>query len=88
MKEFFKNLKFAWKYTKKQKTNLIKYLIVSILAIIVSVLLPILYAKELILLTDNLFIQLIFISLLVFIMENVHNFINYLSRGYSQIIFK
>ena len=88
MKEFLKNLRFAWKYTKKQKTNLIKYLIVSILAIIVSVLLPILYAKELILLTDNLFIQLIFISLLVFIMENVHNFINYLSRGYSQIIFK
>jgi len=88
LKEFFKNLKFAWKYTKGQKKNLIKYLIVSILAIIVSVLLPILYAKELILLTDNLFIQLIFISLLVFIMENVHNFINYLSRGYSQIIFK
>ncbi len=86
MKEFWKNIKLTWKYTKDQKTTLIKYIIVTILNIIVALLIPILSAQLIVKLTNNQLYQLIFIGLIIYLVENIYNIISYLSTRYYQII--
>ncbi len=86
--ELWHNLKFAWQYAKNQKWKLIKYIVTNIVSIIVSVVVPILSAKIIIALTDNNFYQLIFISILIFFIENVRNLIRYFSRYYAQTIYR
>ena len=86
MKEFWKNIKLTWKYTKDQKTTLIKYIIVTILNIIVALLIPILSAQLILKLTNNQLYQLIFIGLIIYLVENIYNIISYLSTRYYQII--
>ena len=88
MKEFIKNLKFAWKYSKDQKFKLIKYIICNIIAIIISVIIPILSAKIIVELTNNQFYQLILIAIAIFLIENLRNVINYFCRYYSQVIYR
>ena len=86
MKEFWKNIKLTWKYTKDQKKTLIKYIIVTILNIIVALLIPILSAQLTVKLTNNQLYQLIFIGLIIYLVENIYNIISYLSTRYYQII--
>ena len=88
MKEFIKNLKFAWKFTRSQKRVLIKFIIVNIFTIIISVIVPILSARIIVNLTSSMFYQLILISILVFIVEQIRNISMYLIDKYSQIIYR
>ena len=88
MKELISNIKFAWNYTKDQKIELIKYIIMNILHIIISIIIPILSSQIIIKLTSNMFYQLIFISLIIFLVENLRNVIHYLSSHYSQVIYR
>ncbi len=88
MKEFIKNLKFAWKFTRSQKMVLIKFIIVNIFTIIISVIVPILSARIIVNLTSSMFYQLILISILVFIVEQIRNISMYLIDKYSQIIYR
>ncbi len=88
MRSLIKNLKFAWKYARDQKANLIKYVIVSIISIIISIVLPIVSAKMIILLTTNQFYQLIMMAIVIFILENISNFMQYQFRYYSNVIYR
>ena len=45
MKEFFRYLKFAWKYAKGEKKKIIAYIIFNIITIAISVFVPIISAK-------------------------------------------
>ena len=87
MREFIKNLKFAWKYAKDQKYNIIKYILATIVAVIISLVVPILSAKLIIYLTDNNFYQLIFLALVCFVTENIRNLTWYLIRYYSKVVY-
>ena len=88
MREFFKNLKFAWGFTKSQKGNFIKFIITNIITIIISVIVPILSAEIIVNLTNSMFYQLILISIVVFIVEQFRNISMYLIDKYSQIIYR
>ncbi len=88
MKEFIKNLKFAWKYAIEQKYNIIKYIIATIIAIIISIVIPILSARLIINLTDSNFYQLIFLALVCFGVENIRNITWYLIRYYSKVVYR
>ena len=88
MREFFKNLKLTWKYTKDQKYKLIKYFMCNIIAIIISIVIPILSAKIIVELTNNQFYQLILIAIAIFLIENLRNIVNNSSRYYSQVIYR
>ena len=88
MKEFIKNLKFAWIYSKSQKYKLIKYIICNIFSIIISIVIPILSAKIIVELTNNQFYQLIMIAIAIFLIENLRNIVNNLSRYYAQVIYR
>ena len=88
MSEFFKNLKFAWGFSKSQKGNFIKFIITNIITIIISVIVPILSAKIIVNLTSNNFYQLIIISIVIFLVEQLNNISSYLIDKYSQLIYR
>lgn len=88
MKEFWGHLKFAWKYAKHQKSRLFKCLFFNVLGIGVSLVVPILGAQRIVLLTDNAFEQLIFVSILIFVVENVRNLVHYFRDYYSQYMYR
>ena len=88
MKEFLNNLKFAWKYSKNQKKNLIGFIFTNILIIVISVIVPILSAKIIIYLTDNEFKQLLLIALVILLVEWSRNILNYIGRYNSNVLFR
>jgi len=88
MKETLKNIKVAYNFAKKQKKYIILYGLCSIILCAVGVLSPLLSAKQLIKLTDSLFLQLLGISFILFLVEILRNFINYANQKNSQIIFR
>ena len=81
MKSFFPNLKFVWKYAQDQKLTIIKFIILNVLTVIISVI-----AKIIIALTDSAFYQLIFIAIIIFIVEVSYNFITLFLNKCDQII--
>lgn len=88
MKEFWGHLKFAWRYAKYQKSKLFKCIFFNILGIGVSLVVPILGAKKIIALTDNAFKQLILMSVLIFVVENIRNIVHYFIRYYAQYVYR
>ncbi len=88
MKEFFQHLKFVWKYVKNLKPNLIRYVGCNIVAIVISILVPILSAKIIIHLTSNAWEQLILIAIAIYIIENLRNIVSYFARYHAQIVYR
>ena len=88
MKETIKNLKFAWNYAKYEKVKIIKFILINVIGMIISVIVPILSSLIIVSLTDNNFNQIIFIALIIFLVENFRTFIWYLNRYYSQRIYR
>ncbi len=85
---FLKDLKFTWKFAKNSKKYLVMYIICSIISIIISILIPILSAKIIVNLTNNEFKQLILITIVIFIVENIRNIVHYFQRHNSNILFR
>lgn len=88
MKEFYYNLIFAWQYAKDQKSKIIKYIILSLFSMAISIFLPIVSANIIIALTANQFEQLIYMAIVIFMLEGLRNFVGYFSRYYSQVIYR
>lgn len=86
--ELINNLKFAWKYAKKQKLNLVIFMICNILRIAISIITPILSAKIIIELTTNNYIQIILIALVIMIVEVLSSLFNYIERRCSLTIYR
>ncbi len=68
MKQTFRNIKTVYKYGKEYKNCLIYETIGSLFGIFIGIALPILLANQLVYLTDNNWIQLIVMSLVVLIL--------------------
>lgn len=88
MKEFISNLKFVWKYAKSEKNKLIKYILCNLVAVVVSVVVPIISAKIIVYLTDSMFYQLLMMTVMLCGIELLRNLVNYCSRYYSTVIFR
>ncbi len=88
MKTLWNNLKFAWQYAKDQKWMMIQYIISSIITIIISLVIPILSAKIIILFTNNKFYQLIFMAFIIFLIENIRNIVSYFTNYCSHYIYR
>ena len=65
MKETIKNLKKVYSYGKKYKINLICEIVGAIIATTIGIVLPLLAAKQIVYLTNNIWQQVIFISLII-----------------------
>ena len=75
MKEFIKNIKFVWQYARDQKSKLVKYILCNLIAVIISVVVPIISAKIIVYLTDSMFYQLQQVEYQIHLMplNNLHN---------------
>lgn len=80
MKELLKNLKFAWKYAKDQKKKMWLLIIINIVQIVISIVAPILSAKVVISLTSNEYMEILLISVLMFMLDTINRIISYFSR--------
>lgn len=88
MKELWNNLKIAWIYAKDQKKRLLLYVFCNIVAIIISVVVPILSARVIVDLTSNQFHQVLLISLVILFVELSRNIVHFLTRHCSQVIYR
>lgn len=85
---FFKNIKKTWQYIKESKANLIGYVCVSILEAIIDAILPLVEAKVILNITNELISQLILSAFAVFILELIIYIIFYLKGFFYQKIYQ
>lgn len=88
MKQFFKNLKFTWKYAKDSKKSLIIFTLSHILQIILNVIAPLLSAKIVMELTTNNYTQILLIALMLFITDLLYNITMYIGRILGSKIYR
>lgn len=88
MKEFFSNLKKAWVYGKGQKKFIIGYIVFNIIFIFINLFVPILSAKAIVELTNNKLAQVVSIGFIIFIVEILRNFANYITSYFRQQIYR
>ena len=86
--QIVKNIKLVWKYARDQKSKLIKYILCNLVAVVVSIVVPIISAKIIVYLTDSMFYQLLMMTVVLCGLELSRNLMNYFSRYYSMIIFR
>ena len=85
--ETIQNIKKMWPYLKGQKKDLIVFLIANILICIISIIVPAITAKQILNLTNNLIIQALQVSIVVFVIEIFRNITNYFSRKATRTIY-
>ena len=85
---FFKNIKKTWRYIKESKANLIGYVCVSILEAIIDAIFPLIEAKVILNITNELISQLILSAFAVFILELVLYIMFYLKGFFYQKIYQ
>ncbi len=88
MKDFIKDLKKAWPYTKNSKKELTICLITHIIAIIFGIIVPIISAKIIIALTSNNYYQIILISIVLFFIESIYDIIDLAERTTMEKIYR
>ena len=75
-----KNLKSTYKYAKSGKKYLFLFFISNIAMTIISVAIPIVIAKRLVILTSGVFEKLLGVIILTFIIEILSNLVRYFSN--------
>lgn len=88
MKETLQNLKKVYKYGRKYKRALIYQIICCIVFITFNIILPIITAKQLVYLTDNLFEQLFLATIMVLVINIITHLFRVLLRRNTQIFFR
>lgn len=72
-----KNLKSTYKYAKKGKKYLFWFLFINLILTVISVVVPVIAAKRMVILTSGLFEKLLGIIILIFIIEIFRNIVRY-----------
>jgi len=88
VKETFKNLKKVYSYGKEYKKNLIIFSLMSITFVIINIVVPIITAKQLVYLTDNLYLELLIASLVVLLIRFISAINHWILRKNTQIFFR
>ena len=88
MKEFKRNIKFVWKYSKSEKKRIVIYCILSLFKIVVSIVYPFISAKIIVYLTDNNIEQFIFMGLVLLSMYLIGDTISYFKSKLYEKIFR
>ena len=88
MLELIRNLKFAWRYVKEQKSKIILLAIIGLLLAVIGVVLPILSARLIVYLTSNELLQLLSIAFVVFAVEILKNIMKYFSDYLLNIVYR
>ena len=88
MKEFFKNIKFVWKYAKSEKRRIIIYFLLSIFGIVSSIIYPFISARIIVNLTTNQINQFIFMGFVIFTAYMINDTLYYFKNKLYEKIFR
>lgn len=88
MKEYIKNLKFAWQYCKDQKARIIIFMITNILIIITGIIIPVISAQEILKLTNNQIYQFVIMGVIIFLVYSLKELFLFIVRKQMQIIYR
>ena len=87
MKDFFSNLKITWKYEKSNRKNIILLCIFEVIMTIIRIVVPLLSARKIIYLTDNLLNKLAYITIMLFLVETFYDICRFYRVKQLQIIY-
>lgn len=88
MKELLKNLKFAWKYAKKEIKKIFLYAFLSIIRILIDLVLPVLSSIIIVSFTENALIQVLQISIVLLLTCILEYILSFITRLLAQVIYK
>ncbi|MBR3162250.1 MAG: ABC transporter ATP-binding protein [Bacilli bacterium] len=88
MKDFIKNINFAYSYAKEDKKYLILIILLNIISIALKIILPILSAKIIVSLTNNDYIQIITVAIAILVVNFADDDIYYIFRRVATKIHK
>ena len=88
MREFFKNIKFVWKYAKSEKKRIIIYFLLSIFGIVSSIIYPFISARIIVNLTSNQIDQFIFMGFILFTAYMINDTLSYFKSKLYEKIFR
>lgn len=86
--EFWRGIKFIWKYAKDQKLKLALFILGNLFSVAISILVPILGAKQIINITNNELSSLLIVTSIIFGVEIFRNFGSYMTRRCAQVIYR
>ena len=80
-KSFFSHLKKTYSYaSKKEKIYLFLFLLTALFMCGVNIIVPVISAKQIVYLTDSLWSELVFMTLILFASEMTRNFLMYIGN--------
>lgn len=88
LKETFENIRLTWKYTKGARLYLLGFLLFTILLCVISVIVPIYGAKQLIYISNSNWDRLIWAALIIFALEIIRNLCRFFYRKVSTLFFR
>ena len=88
MKEFISNLKKLNKYCKGQKCKIILFFLFSLFIVALTVVMPLINAKFIVLLTQNNFVRLFYMAIFLFLMEMWYDLFNYFAHKIKLKLFR
>lgn len=88
MNETIKNLKRVYKYAREYRKNFIAFTILSIILIIFNIITPILSAKIIVALSDNLYVELLLLAGLIVFINILGSLSVFVMRKNTQIFFR
>lgn len=88
MRETLKNLKRVYKYAKNYRKNFIVFTTMSVLLIVFNIINPILSAKIIVALSENLYVDLLMIALVVTIIYIIAELVVFIMRKNTQVFFR
>ena len=87
MKDLFKNLKFAWKYTRGVRLKLFFFVLFCIIQVGISIFVPIISANIIVNLTNNLLIQVLNLSIVLLFTDFLINIVVFLNHLFSRKVY-
>lgn len=88
MRETLKNLKRVYNYARDYRKNFIIFSIMSVILIVFNIINPILSAKIIVALSENLYVDLLMIALLVTIIYIIVELVVFVMRKNTQVFFR
>ena len=88
MKDLLKNLKIAWKYTNGVRLKLFLFIFCCIMQTFISIFTPIIGARIIVNLTNNVLIQVLNLSAVLLFTELLRNVIVFFNKYFSQKVYR
>ena len=88
MKDTFKNLKRVYQFGKRYKKNLIIFSLLSVFFVIINIVIPMIGANQLVYLSNSLFEELVWASVLIFGISFLSAIFHWLLRRNTQVFFR